>query len=107
MVISSAPTTMPSSPTLTESAKLSSSCPSIDPPPLHLAIFPSKRSKMAPKKGHQSANQAYCVLPVMRDRAEQKKDWAAQKAFMIVKASARRKLLREAERDGWSASKEV
>lgn len=56
---------------------------------LHRATFPSKRSKMAPKKGNHRAIQACFGSEVRRYRAEANKLWAPQKPFMRVKASAR------------------
>lgn len=57
------------------------------------AIFPSSRSKIAPKNGNQSANQAYFGFDVMRKRPDMNNDCAPQNPFINVNASARWKLL--------------
>ena len=75
--------------TLTESARLSSSWPSIELLLRQRATFPSRRSKMAPKRGNQSAVHACLGSDVMRYLAEANRDCAPQKPFMRVNASAR------------------
>lgn len=59
---------------LTESAKLSNSCPSMLLLFLHLATLPSKRSKIAPNSGNHRAIQACFGSDVRRYLAEENKD---------------------------------